>query len=280
MIIDKVLNVKISRSNIEHYNMFFNINLGDIIEIDVELHLQKGSNRKINVSCDICYIQRYITFYSYIKNINSSEKYPIYTCDKCSHIKLKEFNRVHYGAEYFSQTDEYNDKFKSTMMERYGVEHALQSKELKDKFNKTCLEKFGFTNPFMDTDKIKKSFMAKYGVAHPSQFIDENGNCKFHNWVPLSEKSAFEIYKKDVRNKTKKNSKTMEWDGTDYYDGEFIKNNFTLYHLSNNYPTIDHKTSIFDGFINKIPVEDIAKIENLCWTKRIINITKNRKSSI
>ena len=92
MIIDKKIEVKIDRRNIEHYSLFYkSIKLKDIIEINTELHLQKGSNIKINVSCDICNIERYIKYQAYTKNINSCKDYPIYTCDKCSHIKLSTF---------------------------------------------------------------------------------------------------------------------------------------------------------------------------------------------
>lgn len=169
MIIDKVIKVKIAKYNIEHYSKFFDINLRDIIEIDVEKYLQKSSNIKINVQCDLCNIQRYIKYQAYTKNINSCERHPIYTCDRCSHLKIKEFNKEKYGVEYYSQTIEYTEKFKSTMLDRYGVEYALQSRELRDRVNKTNLEKFGYMNPFMDKKKIRNDFLLKHGVDHPSK---------------------------------------------------------------------------------------------------------------
>jgi hypothetical protein len=68
-----------------------------------------------------------------------------------------------------------------------------------------------------------------------------------------------------------------QWNGLDYYDGEHIdKKDLNKY--DNTYPTIDHKISVFFGFKNGITAEEIAKIENLCITKRIINITKNIKN--
>ena len=41
------------------------------------------------------------------------------------------------------------------------------------------------------------------------------------------------------------------WDGKDYYDGVYIKDNFILQSGSKEYPTIDHKTSVSYG-IEKI----------------------------
>jgi hypothetical protein len=40
------------------------------------------------------------------------------------------------------------------------------------------------------------------------------------------------------------------------------------------YPTIDHKTSIYFGFINKIDPILIGSIDNLCITKRSFNSKK------
>jgi hypothetical protein len=283
MIIDKNIEVKIAKYNIEHYKNYFDVKLGDIITIDTELHLQKESNKKINVQCDICKVQRYIKFQAYTKNINSNKNYPIYTCDKCSHVKLKDFNKQKYGVEYYSQHPDRNDKVKKTSIEKYGTEHFSKSSYFREKISKTNLEKFGFINPFMDKERIKTIFKNKYGVEHPSQveeFYDKirTSNENNKNWTDRNLMKDFNIYKNKVRNKTKQNIKLLEWDGTDFYDNEYIEDNFNLDYNDNNYPTIDHKISIFEGFMNNKSIEEIASVDNLCWTKRIINITKNKKS--
>ena len=79
-----------------------------------------------------------------------------------------------------------------------------------------------------------------------------------------------------------KNKKILlkNWDGYDYYDGEYIKDNFNLPYHHKNYPTIDHKTSIFEGFKNNISAENISNISNLCFTKRYINSKKYIKTEI
>ena len=64
------------------------------------------------------------------------------------------------------------------------------------------------------------------------------------------------------------------WDGYDYYDGEYIKGNFSHSPLSSLYPTIDHKISTYFGFINNIEPEEISSLENLCITKKKINSQK------
>jgi hypothetical protein len=155
MIIDKEIKVKISKKNILHFGSFFkDINLGDIITIDVETHLQKQSNKKINVSCDLCSTQRYINYQAYTKNISSSLEHPFYTCDKCSHIKIKEFNKKKYGVEYYSQHPERNEKVKKTSIEKYGVEHYSKSHLFIEKVSKTNLDKFNIPR-IWDCGKIK-----------------------------------------------------------------------------------------------------------------------------
>ena len=288
MILDKKVKVKITRKNIEHYKNFYeNISLKDEIEIDTETQLQKGSNLKINVSCDLCNIQRYIKYQSYVKNINCCEKYPIYTCDKCSHIKLKEYNLNNYGVEYYSQHPDRNEKVRLTSLERFGVDHYSKTDEYIERRDKTNIEKFGFINPFMDKDMIKSSFFIKYGFENPSQVEEFSERAKISTrekneelnyWIPLSQKTDWEIYKNKVRNLTRLSIKDIEWDGTDFYDGEFIGNNFNLSHYDDKYPTIDHKISIYEGFCKGMEPELISSIQNICWTKRTINIRKNKKS--
>jgi hypothetical protein len=178
MIVDKNIEVKIAKYNIEHYKNYFDVKLGDVILINTELHLQKESNKKINVQCDICSLQRYIKFQAYTKNINSNKNYPIYTCDKCSHLKLKDSNKLKYGVEYYSQHPDRNDKVKKTSLDKYGVEHFSKSKLFKEKAFETNLKKFGFVNPFMDVERIKSIFKEKYGVEHPSQLEEFNKKIK------------------------------------------------------------------------------------------------------
>lgn len=286
MILDKKLNVKIAKYNIEHYRNLFNVNLGDIIEIITESQLQKQSNVKINVSCDICNIQRYIKAQAYFLNTKRSVDLKTYCCDKCSHIKIKQTNLKKYGVEYYSQSSEFSSRIKKTSMDKFGVEHYSKTQDYIDSRSKTNLEKYGIDNPFRDTTKIKKSLFDKYGVENPSQLLEFSEKAKISTritkesknyWIPLSEKSDWNLYKREVRYLTRKNIKLINWNGFDFYDNEYIKDNFNLNCYMDKYPTIDHKISIYEGFIKKIPAEDIAGIENLCWTKRSTNRSKSNK---
>lgn len=59
-----------------------------------------------------------------------------------------------------------------------------------------------------------------------------------------------------------------------------IKENYKLDYNNNSYPSIDHKISVYDGFINKIDPSIIADINNLCITKRSINKNKGVLSEV
>ena len=83
-----------------------------------------------------------------------------------------------------------------------------------------------------------------------------------------------------MNRETNKNKKHLfeKWNGFDYYDNEYIKNNFKYEPRSSNYPTIDHKTSIRYGYDNNINITNISSINNLCITKKKINSSKYTKT--
>jgi hypothetical protein len=171
MIVDTLVEVKVSRKNIDHFSCYYkDINYGDIINIPVE-QLQKNSNKRIEVSCDVCSDHNNIKYQAYNKNISSCDKLQIYTCVKCSSVKNKRTNLDKYGVDHYSKTDEYSDRVKKTSIKKYGVDHYSKTDEWSDRFKISCLEKFGIENPFMDNKWMRDSFNDKYGVNHPSKVL-------------------------------------------------------------------------------------------------------------
>jgi len=100
---------------------------------------------------------------------------------------------------------------------------------------------------------------------------EENKRWNLKNTIP-----EFKKYKHQVNKFTNKNKKELfiNWNGFDFYDGEYINNNLNLHNSHPNYPTIDHKISIFYGFKNNISPEELGKLGNLVITKRFINSKK------
>jgi len=288
MIITKVTQMRINKKNINHFTeLGYEVNLKDVICID-PTELSKGSNVRIDVSCDRCGLERNIKYQSYIFNIERSLDGKTYTCDRCSHEKIRETNIKKYGTEYYSKTKDFINKIKKTSMERFGLEHFSKTEDYIKNRTKTNMEKYGVENPFQLTDLIKSSMMDKYGVDHPSKIKDLIPNRELKrrktkekngNWVKIDDLKDWNIYKNRVRTLTSRNKKELfeNWDGKDYYDGEYIETYSNLNHNDPKYPTIDHRISIYHGFVNKIEPELISDISNLVITKRILNIKKSNK---
>lgn len=200
--------------------------------------------------------------------------------------KVKETNLIKYGFESHLQSNLIKNKIKETNLIKYGVKNVFQSESIKDKIKETNLEKYGteYANQNEEVkDKIKETNLIKYGYKNAAQSDSvkskiKKSRVKNNSWVSDEDRSDFENYENSIENKTKlvRHELFEKWNGYDYYDGEYIKNNINLNHLNVNFPTIDHKISIYSGFKNNIPFEEIANIENLCITKRGINSKKNR----
>jgi len=130
-------------------------------------------------------------------------------------------------------------------------------------------------------EKSKKTSLLNYGVEHP--MMSDTQKEKFLNTLRLKGMNIsddnFHKYKRKVYNLTKKHKLELleNWNGYDFYDNEFIKDNLKLQYYHKNYPTIDHKISIFEGYKNNISEEKLSKISNLCITKRCINSSKGKK---
>jgi hypothetical protein len=67
------------------------------------------------------------------------------------------------------------------------------------------------------------------------------------------------------------------WDGYDYIDGEYIKDNLKLHYSDKNYPTLDHIKPRSQCFKEGLSPYEATTIENLKWTKRINNSKKYNK---
>lgn len=288
MIITKEVEVCIVPSNIKYYkSVGIDAKLMKKILIPIDI-LQNQSNCKVDVRCDRCGLDRNIKYQAYYLNINRSQDKKTYTCDKCSHEKTRKTNQLKYGADYFSKTDQFLYKIKETSMSKFGETHFSKTDEYIKKRDQTNLEKFGVKNPFELTKLVRIGMLEKYGFEHPSQVEDIKDRIQKSrritkelkgDWIKSEERSEWILYKNKVRSLTYKNKKNLylDWDGFDFYDGEYIKDNLNLNHNNNLYPTIDHKISIFYGFIQGFPPEFISSIDNLCLTKRINNIKKGIK---
>lgn len=284
MILTKNIDITINPSNFKHFKElgYLKIKKGSIINIPI-VDLNCGSNYIINVKCDICGNEKKLSYRNYLKSFNNQN---IYCCSsKCAKDKIENTNYNLYKTKYFSQTSIFKENIKNTCLKKYnttnpskciffqdkrkntmninhGVDYYVLSKDFRTKSEITSMKNYGTPHPMM-SDTIKqrrKDFLIKHGFN-----VDD---------------SKFKLYKTKIYRLTKKVKSQLlnMWNGLDYYDNENIQNNFNLPYYHKNYPTIDHKISIFDGFKNNIDPLIIADISNLCLTKRYINSKKSKNS--
>jgi hypothetical protein len=281
MILSEKVTIRINPSNYKYYkNIIEDIKCGIYYEIDVK-NLNPTSHVKIDVQCHICCEYSTKPYRDYLKSYNNQG---IYCCSpKCALMKNKKTNLEKYGCENSFQSEEVKYKIKETNLRKYGVEYPTQSKDIRDKIKQISLERYGVEYPVKSDkvkDKIKKTCIERY---KSSCFLSSEEMKKIRievgTKIPEELKTDYESYRDRVRYLTDKiRSDVFEnWNGYDFYDGEYIKDNFIYSPGHKMYPTIDHRISIHFGFINKIDPELISDISNICITKRGINSSKNSK---
>jgi hypothetical protein len=103
MILTKKIKTRISHLNIEYYKKLgYDVKCNQDIIIPI-LDLPKESNKRIIVCCDVCNIEKEISYQKYNKNISSHN---IYTCSNiCSVEKIKKTNEERYGIRDYVNTD-------------------------------------------------------------------------------------------------------------------------------------------------------------------------------
>lgn len=188
-----------------------------------------------------------------------------------SYFKTKESKE--YNKKWMS-SDEFKEKSKIKLIEVYGV----------DSYSKTDKFKFDIeSKKDLILDKIRETFIRKYNIDWASKLNivkdkirktkEDNGSV-----IPDELLCDWDIYKRKVRNITNSNKKHLyeNWNGNDYYDNELIKGYLSHTSTHRFYPTIDHKISVYFGFMNNISPEEIGSLDNLCITKRYINSMKGK----
>ncbi len=174
-------------------------------------------------------------------------------------VKLSEEHKKNIGIGLIGLTRS-NESKKRYSDSKMGDKNPAKRQDVKDKIRESVLKLY-LLNPNYK-DNISKSLI---------KYFKNNSS-----YISYDELEGYKKYKNKVDRLTNKNKKKLleNWDGFDYYDKQNIKDNFILNYNHINYPTIDHKYSILYGFKNKFSAEFIGSVENLCFTKRIINSKK------
>lgn len=273
MLLNDKIKVNISFRNITHYRKLgYNPVLNKKLEIDTS-HLPSSSHVKVLVKCELCNNTRELLYCKYVEN---KKRYGFYSCKSCSRNKAALTNLERYGVDNYSKTDEYKRRVEKTNIKKFGYKTNLINPEYQKRIKNILNSKYGTENFYeIKGNSVKNKFTLNddvYELIDDLNLIEEEYDISILN-------DDYLLYRRECRRLTNKNIKTLmeNWDGRDYYDNEYILNNFELSHNDPRYPTIDHKISIYYGFVNKIPSDSISSLDNLCLTKRSINSSKREK---
>jgi hypothetical protein len=216
----------------------------------------------------LCKAEKDIRYHKYLEN---KKRHGFYGCKKCSRQKASLTMFDKYGVYNVSELEECKKKKEKTFLERYGYKTNLISPDYISSIKNILIEKYNTENWY--EIRNGKGQRKKIVIFAESKEYDEI--C--FQYISDFLNKDFELYRNEVRRITKKNEKVLleQWNGDDYSDDEIIYDNFSLNFNDPNYPTIDHKISIYYGFNQKIDAKEIGKIQNLCITKRSINSSKN-----
>jgi hypothetical protein len=274
MILTKEIYVKIIPKTFKYFrNLGYEVNVNQVILIPI-YHLNRRSRIKIEVQCDVCGKIKFLPHQKYTKSLDT---YNYYSCSqKCSVGKCKNTFLFNYGFDSPLKNESIKEKMKNTKYSIYGDSYY-------NNFTSGCETKFKKYGDkfFNNKEKIDKTMIERYGVRN-AMFLDEikdrvkNSKIRNGTMLPDGLLSDFKAYKRNAMRVTRFNKKELfeRWDGIDYYDGEFIYENLKMNSLDKKYPTIDHKISIYQGFVNNIDYVIIGGVENLCITKKFLNSKK------
>lgn len=272
MIKNKQIEVCISYRNITHYKKLgYNPILNKTIVIETS-HLPTNSHIRIDVICELCGSENNLMYHKYIKN---RERHNFYSCKKCSRQKAALTSIEKWGVDNYSKTDEYKKRVEETNIKKYGYKTNLISPDYIESIKNKLKNLYGSEN-FYEINRIdrkpKKKFILKEGIEN---IMTNLVNSEDLHDISYLNNDYFD-YRNEVRRLSKRSIKNIlkNWDGIDYYDFDYIGDNYKLDSNDPKYPTIDHKISIYYGYINNISPSEIADISNLCITKRCINSSK------
>ena len=164
MIIDKEIFIKVNPKLDRTYFKLGYYNKDDcdgIFDLKIKIEdLNKSSRLYIKVKCDMCGIEKTISYLKYNDNINN---HGIYACSpKCASFKNKLTCIKKYGNENYNN----RDKCKITCLEKYGVDNVQKNEDIRKKSVDTIKNSYGYE---IIMNKTRQHVIDKYDKEHALQ---------------------------------------------------------------------------------------------------------------
>jgi hypothetical protein len=275
MIKDEYLDVDISYRNITHYRK-----LGYVPVLNEKLRIKTidlptSSHVRIDVICEICNKDNNLQFHKYILN---KKRWGFYGCKSCSRQKAALTCVELYGVDNYSKTEEFAKRTEETNLKKFGYKTNLLNPDYQNKIKKILNDKYGSEN-FFEINRNKKNSKNKFQCLDLENILNQSLELSETKYQVSNISQEYLLYRNECRRITNTflNRLFDDWNGLDFYDNEYIGDNFKLPHNHKKYPTVDHKISIYYGFTNGISPSEIGHISNLAITKRTINSSKRVK---
>jgi hypothetical protein len=176
--------------------------------------------------------------------------------------------------------------FKQTTSKIINCKHCdgvltISNHSIQQYCNHKCYSAYVKLHPYEFDLHIKVNKMHRYSntlesIAKGIQTKKEKG--LIQQWVD-ERNIEWKKYWKVCNYHTRRMRKVMleTWDGYDYIDGEYIKDNLSLHYSDKNYPSLDHIKPRSKCFEEGMTVRECCDPSNLAWTKRINNSKKYNK---
>ncbi len=215
-----------------------------------------------------------------------------YTCFHCNQIFVRDY--------IISKGNWRNGKFTPT--KKYCSDSCRQAERKKERTYIPCSQcgELTYITPQEQKQKQNKFCSNKcQGIWRKENLKEENIQLAFkmrENWGENSWKKSIETrikngniinwseaewkqYWRRCNYLTRKIRKQMlqNWDGYDYIDGEYIKENLNLHYTHKNYLTLDHIIPRSECFKQGLTPDEATQSSNLKFTKRYNNSKKSNK---
>lgn len=214
------------------------------------------------------------------KDIINIKRKNAWTVDKVNQAKdVREQTLINlYGVNTVMKIDGVIDKISQSNKISQNLPEVRQKiiDTLLLRYSVTSISKLDSTK-----DKIRETSNIRYGSNHYLSSNIRRRECEESGkWTPLDLVSDFRRYHRLCISETNKNKKQLFllWNGKCHYTGEILITDKLKYN-DTKYRTIDHKISIFNGFVNNTPPVEIGALGNLVVCSRSINSRKNVNNS-
>lgn len=186
-------------------------------------------------------------------------------------------NISRYNVKYITQLESIRNSISTKAKLRYSdiAYKQAQIDNIKNKYNVINVSQLPFVK-----QAIQITSLAKYNSTHYlSSLLRRTREESAGKWIPLSLINEFDKYHRLCITETRKHIKQLMlgWNGKCYYTNQVLLTDKTQY---NNplYRSVDHKISIYDGFMNNVDPVIIGSYNNLCICSRGYNSEKGIKS--